>query len=278
MKGAHYPFLHTLYAIFMHVRIVSGKTPAFPVREALRGNAKWLLLTMAVLAIATSHAATSPVRECLRVEFQGEVSAGEEWTAAFGQGWVLRVLPIKPASAGYSGWDIAIDRDPPAGYPDSLLVASLPYDSINEREIGTTFGLRAQDAIGWNPRSFRFLTDPGQFGQAQQWFGQLARERAAAKTQDGGIAQRLLKLASTASSGQLRILDSRLVPGTADPQPFAQSWALAFSRVPHQIVAATGNAKPQGELVWMRFAVTLWLSRGWQLPGGMKSVPSACRE
>ena len=278
MKGAHYPFLHTLYVIFMHVRIVSGKTPAIPVRQALWRNAKWSLLAMAALAIAVSHAATPPVRDCQRVDFQGEVNAGEEWKAAFGQGWVLRVLPIRPASAGFSGWDIAIDRNPSAGYPDSLLVASLPYDSINEREIGTTFGLRAQDAVGWNPRSFRFLTDPGQFRQAQQWFGQLARERAAAKTQDVEISQRLLKLASTASSGQLRILDSRLVPGTADPQPFAQSWALAFSRTPHQIVAATGNAKPQGELVWMRFVGTLWLSRDWQLPRGTKSVPSAFRE
>jgi hypothetical protein len=44
------------------------------------------------------------------------------------------------------------------------------YNSINEREIGTTFVLRAQDAIGWNPRSFRFLLNPADFRYAQQLF------------------------------------------------------------------------------------------------------------
>jgi hypothetical protein len=275
------PILLCLYAIFMHVRIVSGNPLTIRVREALCENAKWAVFGMAALAIAATHAASPPVRTCQRVEIQGEVNTGEEWKAAVGQGWVLRLLPIGPPSAGYSGWDIAIDRDRPAGYPDSLLVATLPYDSINEREIGTTFGLRAQDAIGWNPRSFRFLTEPEQFRQAQQWFRQLAGERAqsgASKTQSSEVAQRLLKLASNASSGQLRILDARLVPGIADAPPFAQSWALAFSRTPHQIVAATGNAKPRGELRWMRFTVTLWLPRGWQFPFGTKWVRSDCRE
>ena len=174
---------------------------------------------MAALAIATSHAATPPVRDCQRVDFQGEVNAGGDWTAAFGQGWVLRLLPIRPASAGYSGWDIAIDRDPPAGYPDSLLVASLPYDSINEREIGTTFGLRAQDAIGWNPRSFRFLTDPGQFRQAQQWFGQLARERAAAE--DSGWRSRTALAETRIDCLQRAASHSRFAAGAGDGRPAA---------------------------------------------------------
>ena len=90
---------------------------------------------------------------------------------ALGQGWTFRVLPIPPLAAGYSGWDLVVDRDPPAGYPDALPLATLPYNSINEREVGTTFGLRAQDAAGWNPRSFRF-TDPAEFRKAQQWFRQ----------------------------------------------------------------------------------------------------------
>lgn len=142
---------------------------------------------------------------------------------SLGQGWTFRVLPV----AGYSGWDLVVDRDPPAGYPDALLLATPPYDSINEREIGTTFGLRAQDAVGWNTRSFHFLTDTAQFRLAQQWFGELspgvsnktARPRMPENTQ---IMQRLLELRNGASSGQFRILNARVVPGTRDPHSFAQ--------------------------------------------------------
>lgn len=85
---------------------------------------------------------------CHRLDLQGEVRAAQEWRTAIGQGWVLQLLPIASPHNEYSGWDLVVDQDPPAGYPDALLLATLPYNSINEREIGTTFGLRAQDAIG----------------------------------------------------------------------------------------------------------------------------------
>lgn len=126
----------------------------------------WGLMAVLALVLAALHAAP-PRHTCQRVDLQGEVRAGQEWRVALGQGWIFRMLPIASAQAGYSGWDLVIDRDPPAGYPDALLLATLPYNSINQREIGTTFGLRAQDAIGWNPRSFRFLMDPKAFSEAQ---------------------------------------------------------------------------------------------------------------
>src|SRR5215472_16512677 len=126
------------------------------------------------VGFALGHALAAPQRFCQRVTLQGEVNSGQQWQASLGQGWVFRILPIPPLPEDYSGWDLVVDRDPPAGYPDALLLATLPYNSINEREIATTFGLRAQDAIGWNPRSFHFLTGVGQFRQAQQWFRQIA--------------------------------------------------------------------------------------------------------
>ena len=63
-----------------------------------------------------------------------------------------------------------VDRGQHSGFPDAFLLATMPYDSINEREMGTTFGLRAQDAIGWNLRSSRFLLKPTDFRYAQQLF------------------------------------------------------------------------------------------------------------
>ena len=125
-----------------------------------------------ILALAAGEAWRFRRAELPEDRDSGEVSAGQEWKADFGQGWVFRLLPIDTSSwagkAGYSGWDLVVDREQPAGYPDALLVATPPYNSINEREVGTTFGLRAQDAIGWNPRSFRFLTNAAASGRARR--------------------------------------------------------------------------------------------------------------
>jgi len=89
----------------------------------------------------------------------------------------------------------------------------------------------------------------------------------------------LLQLEGNASSGQLRIVDARIVPGTADPKPFAQAWALAFTRTQHEIEPVTpGDASPQGKLVWMRFALTLWFPAPWNFPREIHVVRASCPE
>lgn len=243
----------------------------------------WLSIAVLAFVVAACHAA-APGRTCRRLDLQGEVKSNQEWNAALGQGWVFRVLPIAPAQFGYSGWDLVVDRDPPVGYPDALLLATLPYNSINEREIGTTFGLRAQDALGWNPRSFRFLSDPAEFREAQQWFRQSTAggrdaKRGSSKATDANAMARLLQLQSHASSGQFRIVGARIVPGVADPQPFAQGWALAASRVQQEIEPALpGQSTPRGKLVWIRFVLTLWLPERWNVPSQLHGVRDRCPE
>ena len=235
---------------------------------------------LAFLAVGLCHAAPPPKPLCQRVALEGQVSAGQEWRSAIGQGWVFRVLPIAASQGGYSGWDLVVDREPPAGFPDALLLATLPYNSINQREIGTTYGLRAQDAIGWNPRSFRFLTDPKDFREAQSIYqflflwpkGSTAERASAAKA-------RLLVLEKRASSGELRIVDARIEAGTADPVPYAQSWALAGERMPHEVEPVSpGQATAQGKLLGMRFSLTLWLPARWRLPAGLPSARAGCPE
>lgn len=242
-------------------------------------------VALAVVALAAgSLARASKAPDCQRIELAGEVSAGQEWRAAFGQGWVFRVVPISPDPAGYSGWDLVVDREKPAGFPDALLVATPPYNSINEHEVGTTFGLRAQDAIGWNPRSFHFLTDPAAFRESQKLFQLLGSAshggEAPAPTSRVGMAmQRQLKINRQSSAGRFRILDARLTPGVSDAAPFAESWALASARTPHTQVAATaGKATPLGELRWMRFSITLWLPGAWSAPGALHATRAACSE
>ncbi len=210
---------------------------------------------------------------CSRITIQGEVSYGQAWSAAIGQGWVLRLVPVRPAEK-YSGWDIVLDRVEPAGFPDAVFLATPPYGSLNEREIATTFGLRAQDAIGWNPRSFRFLTDPATFRAGQKMYlTGFSSQRAA----DPKAAGRLLDLIQSASQGELRILDSRLAAGIGDPAPYAQNWALAALRGSYQSVPPpSGRPTERGSLVWMRFSVALWLPAGWRNPAGWTEVPAAC--
>src|ERR1022692_2588895 len=190
-----------------------------------------LSMTFATLALAISLSgeATPHRTHCRMLAFSGEVNAGQEWRATIGEGWVFRVLPVQPAKdaqvPAYSGWDLVVDRDQPAGFPDALLLATPPYNSISEREVGNTFGLRAQDAIGWNPRSFRFLSTPAALREGRQLYSVLVRDgqiHAPSSSHPGANAdaaramRRLLELESHALAGQFRILDARLAPGIAD--------------------------------------------------------------
>jgi len=245
---------------------------------------------LGVLAFAAtrSHAAAAHAPACEKIVLAGEVSAGQEWKAAFGQGWVFRVLPIQPGNAGYSGWDLVVDREQAAGFPDALLLATPPYDSINEREIGTTFGLRAQDAIGWNPRSFHFLSSEPAFREGRLIYRLLRPEIQAQLTPMGPAGQkqaqaqaagRLMELLKNSSPGKFRILDARLTPGISDAAPFAENWALASTRTPHTLEpAASGKSTPRGELRWMRFSITLWLPASWKAPTELHTQPAACSE
>ncbi len=224
---------------------------------------------------------------CRKVTLAGEVSAGHEWRQPIGQGWVFRLLPIQPdprSGHSYSGWDLVVDRDPPAGFPDALLVATPPYNSMNEREIGATFGLRAQDAVGWNPRSFHFLVDPRALRESQKLYRILGSIRhpvqaPAVNSREAAAIQRQLQINQHAAAGQFRILDAGLAPGIADAAPYAENWAMAAARMPHSgEPPASGRPTPLGELHWIRFSITLWLPGGWRLPRALRAVPAPCPE
>lgn len=241
-------------------------------------KALFCCVPMIGLAVPAAARAAAPA-QCERLVLSGDVHAGSEWRAPIGEGWVFRVMPIQDRE--YSGWDLVVDRDPPAGYPDALLLATPPYNSINEREIGTTYGLRAQDALGWNPRSFHFLTHPAALRQAQRLFADLME---AGQSRSPGTAARLAELTrqlvsldAGAASGQFRILDARIVPGAADTAAFAQSWAIASDRTPHSNEpAAAGSSTPRGEFRWMKFSITLWLPAGWKAPKAAQAAPGPC--
>ena len=242
----------------------------------------------AILAMAASLACATDVRSCQKVVLTGEVSAGQEWKAAFGGGWVFRVLSIQPGQAGYSGWDLVVDQEQPMGFPDALLLATPPYNSINEHEVGNTYGLRAQDAIGWNPRSFRFLSNTAAFRESQKLYQSMSRdgelrlagpEQSNQNTPEARSTRRLMELQRQSSPGEFRILDAHLVPGISDAASYAQNWALASPKTRHTSEPATGaRATPLGELHWMRFSITLWLPGAWKTPQELHARRTACPE
>lgn len=235
------------------------------------------IMLLTAYPAAAADGAPAP-HTCARMVLTGEVSAGHEWHEAIGEGWVLRMLPIPKdkTAAGEAGWDLVVDRADPAGFPDALLVANPPYNLINSREIGTTFGLRAQDAIGWNPRSFHFLANRSAFRQAQRLYllldryGQLGGKPKVAASGRKAKAlnramQRFEKLARESSPGEFRILDAQLTPGVAQVKPYAANWALKSSATPHTDTAPQGaTPTPLGKLEWIRFSVTLWLPEPWK--------------
>jgi len=242
-------------------------------------SAEALLVLLGLLTCWTGTAGAQGGRPgaCRKVTLSGSVDAGREWRQGIGRGWVLRLVPIVPGAAGYTGWDLVLDREPGAGFPDALLLATPPYGSINEREIGTTYGLRAQDAIGWNPRSFRYLTDVAALREGQKLYAALAAGERTPEAE--AAARKLVALGAHAAAGQLRIEDARLAPGVADAAPFAESWALRGVRMPHTEMAPHGGkATARGALAWMRFTVVLWLPEGWKTPPGVDAKRGPCSE
>jgi hypothetical protein len=249
-------------------------------RMRLRLRGVLLLMAVALWMAAVAQETARAAESCRKLVLDGEVSAGQEWKAAIGEGWVMRVLPIPSLSAGYTGWDLVVDRAQPAGFPDALLLATPPYNSINQREIGTTYGLRAQDVIGWNPRSFRFLTDVATFRLGQQQYLALFRGNASgagSRPAEHPELARLMDLEKHAAAGELQILDARLAPGVADPAPFAQHWAIMAARTQHEIdTVEAGKSSARGRLQWMRFRIVLWLPSRWLLPPGVTAARAGC--
>lgn len=256
-------------------------------------------LALAILAICAGvgirrgGAAEVPAPlTCEKLVLNGEVSAGHEWKMAFGDGWAFRVVPIPKdkTAAGIGGWDLVVDRDEPAGFPDAVLVATPPYNLINPREAATSYGLRAQDAIGWNPRRFRFMTNRNAFRQAQRLYlsldryGELGGKRkevASARKQKAldRAKTRFMKLAKESSPGEFHVEEARLTPGIGTVKPYAANWALESAKTPHTVdPPPDGTPTELGNLDWIRFSVMLWVPGSWRAPGKLLQSHVPCPE
>ena len=245
---------------------------------------------------ASSASGTSNPHQysCRIVRLTGDVSEGHEWSAAIGEGWLFRMVPIPPRSNSkdghaYSGWDLVVDREKGGGYPDALLLGTPPYGSLNEREIGTTFGMRAQDAIAWEPRRFHFLTNLRDWTRARELFPAVIEGSGSDVAPSNSptrnkAAYELLQIVGKNSgsgrtaSGEFSVLDARLKSGVSDPPAYALQWAAHLGQVPHKLEQADAVPGPMGELLWLRFGVTLWLPGSWKAPPRLASKSASCAQ
>lgn len=216
---------------------------------------------------AALGALPAPAR-CSEAVIEGEVRAGQEFRKSFGGGLDILLEPIA------SGWVIRVlptvgDR-PPMDYAG---IATPPYRSVSPLLVTTDFSFRAQDAVGWNPRRFRYAASTRAFAALQAAYGRVIGRPAPSQKDEASLA----RLASAQPGGVLAILDASLAPGTADQTPAAGLLSSHFGTTAHRIEQpAGGQATALGRIAWMRFRVRLDLQPGVKAVHGVKVESHLC--
>ena len=225
-------------------------------------------LLLALLVPAAAHAAPPA---CRRATWTAEVQAGAPFQHALGDGLNILLVPI------HSGWILRVE---PAAGPlpphDYAELATPPYNSVTPLSISTDFAFRAQDAVGWNPRHFRFASSRAAFAELEQTY---AAFMAAGPQPPLALQSRLAGQVARTAEGTLTILDARLVPGSADQWQAAAAVASHFSATAHTLdLPAEGQATPLGRLVWLRFRLDLDLPPGFRPDASLPTVPRPCAQ
>ena len=224
-----------------------------------RRAAVWGVVLMAMCHAGEAGQATRSTRQasrsqaalkpCPQVAMEGAVAAGQSFRKTFGRGlefvlearpngWIARVLPVAESRS----------RE------DFAEVATPPFQSINPLLLTTEYGFRAQDIVGWNPRSFHFVARVADFGEAQLAYRAATSSRHPTAEQDAAVTHVVMK----ALEGQLRILDAVMTPGTGDQSRAAGLVSTHLDTTAYTVSPpANGVADRLGKVVSMRFRVTL---------------------
>lgn len=210
----------------------------------------WLLVGAALLPLSAGGRAPAPIRGCRQWEMVGEVSRGQPFVAPLGEGLELYLQPIA------SGWILRVVPSADSAIaPDYAEVATPPYRSVTPLSLSTDFSFRAQDAVGWNPRKFRFAADRSKYQSLQGLYRQLPTDGSSASPQ---VQAKLALGASTATPAELQILDAALIPGSANQQRAAATVSQRLSSTAHTMVLPRdGVGSPLGVLLRVRFRLVL---------------------
>jgi len=186
---------------------------------------------------------------CSRVEFEGDVKAGEGFEKVFAPGLKFYLEPLR------SGWIVRVlATDEPRGPHDYAELATPPYRSVSPLLLSTDWSFRAQDAVAWNPRRFHYAAN-------RETFRKLAAMYDKVMAGDAVSSARAAELVSAQPEGVLQILDAKLVPGLADQAQMAATVASHLAETPHT-VDQSATPSPLGRVEEIRFRVNLELLAG----------------
>jgi hypothetical protein len=212
---------------------------------------------------ATKGAAKKPPMNCSRAVFEGDVKAGEGFEEVFAPGLKFYLEPLR------SGWIVRVlAADEPRGPHDYAELATPPYRSVSPLLLSTDWSFRAQDAVAWNPRRFRYAEN-------RETFHRLAALYDKVMAGDAASASRAADLVSHQPEGVLQILDAKMAPGVADQAQMAATVASHLAETPHE-VDQSATPSPLGRLEEMRFRVQLDLPAGIEVVKGIKIEKIFC--
>ena len=226
----------------------------------------FVLFAFSSLAAQMRHA---PRPVCRSAVIDGELNAGQPFSANLGSGlkiffqpiasgWILRVLPV-------SG---------PLPEHDYAELATPPYQSVTPLSISTDFAFRAQDAVAWNPRRFRFAASASSFERMAHGYAAVIGHPEIISSDHYGL---LSSEIARSPEGSFTILDARLVPGNADQWQGAAAVASHFESTAHTIVQeANGTTSALGRLLWVRFRLKLDVPAVFAVNPALRLEPRVC--
>jgi hypothetical protein len=223
----------------------------------VRRGSGWTILFLWVAAgVGKGWAAPGT---CARAVIEGEVRSGQGYQKAIGEGLEVMLEPLA------SGWILRVlPKEGQRPEHDYAELATPPYQSVSPLLVSTDFSFRAQDAMAWNPRHFRFAADKRLFTQMSEAYIEYRKTPGSTTSRD-----RLAELVSRAPEGLLQILDAHLVPGQGDQAKMAAAVASHFSDTAHSLEKPEeGKGTLLGKLTWMRFRISLELPEEFRVDRG----------
>lgn len=227
-----------------------------------------VLVFLGLLLSPVGAAAAAQRGSCMTGIIEGSAHAGEGFEKRIGNGLEVLLEPLR------SGWILrVVPANGLRGAHDYAELATPPYQSVSPLLLSTDYSFRAQDAVGWNPRKFRFAPDQRSFAAMAAAYARFEADPKSVATMDG-----LSRLVAEAPEGTLEILEAHLVAGTGDQGRMAAAVASHWSTTPHTLEQlGAGGPSPLGRLTWVRFRIALILPASFRADRGLSTLRASCK-
>lgn len=230
---------------------------------------RWGFVVSAAVIVLTlvriGGAQTKRQGDCLQAVIEGDVKAGQTFEQEFAPGLKFLMEPL-PQGSGWKARVVAVGEV--RGAHDFAELATPPYRSVTPLAVSTDFAFRSQDAVGWNPRRFRYAPDVSTARRLEALYPKVVANDAAASA-------KVAELSSEQPEGVLQILNAVIVPGTANQWQMAAAVALHFENTPHEVVQGT-QPSALGRLEEVQFRVKLELEPGMRAARGITEEKIPC--